>query len=133
MNAANAELMADVYLEQSNLMLKYGEAVDRESAYERIEQERARAAQEQQLAAERAQLEKERAELEAQRAKEAARQQREAERQAAAQAREQARREEQRRRQREQMATEAVGTLLSPVFGKRTGKKIARGLFGTLK
>jgi hypothetical protein len=27
--------------------------------------------------------------------------------------------------------TDVAGTLLSPVFGKRTGKKIARGIFGT--
>ncbi len=133
MNAAPEDLMADVYLEQSNLMLKYGEAVDRESAFEQIAAQNAAAAEEARLAAEREQLEKERAELEAQQAKEAARQAREAERQAAAETRAKAREEEQKRRQRERLATEAVGTLLSPVFGKRTGKRIARGLFGTLK
>ena len=42
-------------------------------------------------------------------------------------------RAEQKRKARNRAATEAVGTLLSPVFGKTTGKKIARGIFGTLR
>ena len=45
--------------------------------------------------------------------------------------RERIKEEERRRRERQRAATEIAGTLLSPVFGKRTGKQIARGIFGT--
>lgn len=52
-------------------MEKYDTAVDNVSAYETLEEERAKAAEQAKLDAERAQLEKERAEFEAQKAKEA--------------------------------------------------------------
>ena len=132
MNAASAELMADVYMEQSNLMLKYGNAVDRESAYEKIADRREADAEAAQLEAEREELEKERAALEKERAKEAERQAREAAKAAERRAREQERLEAQKKRQRQRVATEAVGSLLSPLVGKSTGKKIARGIFGNL-
>ena len=46
---------------------------------------------------------------------------------------ERARQQEEARRQRERQkaVTDIAGTLLTPVFGKTTGRKIARGLFGT--
>ena len=166
MNAASDELMEEVYLEQSNLMLKYGDAVDRESAFEMIIEQNEADAEAERIAAERAAFEAERAAFEAERAKEEERRRREAEKaeaarqrqlereaeaerrriereiaaaerkreqEAARQAREAEKRAEQKRKARNRAATEAVGTLLSPVFGKTTGKKIARGIFGTLR
>ena len=164
MAAADADLIEQVLDSQTELDEKYGTAVDRESAYEMINQARETEAANAQLAAEREAFEKERAAFERERAKEAERQARAAEqarareeraRQQAEQQRlrqlereaEAARRrqeqeiaraererqklEEQKRRQRQQTATEIGGALLSPLFGKRTGKKIARGIFGT--
>jgi DNA helicase HerA-like ATPase len=153
MAAADEDVIAWVIEGQSELQEKYGETVDRVSAYEMISQAREVEAANAQLAAERAAFEKERAAFEKERQKEAERQAREAEREAerrrrqlereaeaarkrqeqeaARIERERLRAEEQRRRERQKAMTDVAGTLLSPVFGKRTGKKIARGIFGT--
>ncbi len=133
MAAAEDEVLEGVLEDQWELDDKYGEAVDRESAFEMINTARETEAAQAQLAAEREALEKERAALERERAKEMERQARAAEREAARLERERQRVEEQRRRERQRAATDIAGTLLSPMFGKRTGKKIARGIFGTLR
>jgi len=67
--------------EAFSLMNKYGEAVDRESAYEMIREEAEISAQQAALELERAKLERERAEFEKQKAIEAAKAEKEAERQ----------------------------------------------------
>ena len=153
MAAADEDVIAWVIEGQSELQEKYGETVDRVSAYEMISEAREVEAANAQLAAERAAFEKERAAFEKERQKEAERQAREAEREAERRRRqlereaeaarkrqeqeavrierERLRAEEQRRRERQKAMTDVAGTLLSPVFGKRTGKKIARGIFGT--
>jgi DNA helicase HerA-like ATPase len=153
MAAADEDVIAWVIEGQSEIQEKYGETVDRVSAYEMISEAREVEAANAQLAAERAAFEKERAAFEKERQKEAERQAREAEREAerrrrqlereaeaarkrqeqeaARIERERLRAEEQRRRERQKAMTDVAGTLLSPVFGKRTGKKIARGIFGT--
>jgi len=164
MAAADADLLAQVLEAQVDLDAKYGEAVDRESAYEMITEAREVEQANAQLAAERAAFEKERAAFEAERAREAARQAKAAEQAAAREAREREKAEQQRlrqlereaeaarkrqeqaaaraererqqaeerkRRERQKAMTEVAGTLLTPVFGRTTGKKIARGLFGT--
>ena len=153
MAAADEDVIAWVIEGQSELQEKYGETVDRVSAYEMISEAREVEAANAQLAAERAAFEKERAAFEKERQKEAERQAREAEheaerrrrqlereaeaarkrqeQEAARIERERLRAEEQRRRERQKAMTDVAGTLLSPVFGKRTGKKIARGIFGT--
>ncbi len=92
MAAADAGIVSTVIANEYELMNKYEEAYDRESAYELIEQERAEASEAARLAAERAAFEKEKAAFEAQKAKEeaaaAAKADREAAARAAAEARE---------------------------------------------
>lgn len=90
---------------QADLTRKYGEAVDRESAFEK-------------LAEERAALEKEKAELEKQKAKEA---EKAAEREARARA-----------KQQEQMM-KGIGKIANTVlgtFGREATRQITRNLFG---
>ncbi len=72
MAAADPGIISSVLANQNDLMSKYEEAVDRESAYELIEQARAEADEAAKLAAERAAFEKEKAEFEARKAKEEA-------------------------------------------------------------
>ena len=139
------------------LMGKYGEAVDRESAFELIQAEAEEAAQQAALEAERAQLEKERQEFEKQKAAEEAKRQKELERQRIAEekaaerariaeekaaerariAAEKAAQKEEERRIREQQkrqdammrtATNAVNQI-----GREVGKQILRGIFGGKK
>ena len=153
MAAADQQVIDDVLAAQTTLDEKYGVAVDRESAYEMINDARQVEAANAQLAAEREAFEKEREAFEKERAKEAERAARELEREQqrqlrqlereaeaarkkqeqeeARRAREAAKAEEARRRQQQKMVTDVAGSLLSPLFGKRTGKKIARGIFGT--
>ena len=153
MAAADPEVISEVIAAQAELDEKYSEAVDRESAYEMINDARQVEAANAQLAAEREAFEKERAAFEKERAKEAERAARELEREQerqlrqlereaeaarkrqeqeeARKAREAAKAEEARRRQQQKVVTDVAGSLLSPLFGKRTGKKIARGIFGT--
>ncbi|MBR3234523.1 MAG: DUF853 family protein [Atopobiaceae bacterium] len=133
MAAADQDVIDRVLFDQRALTGKYGEPIDRHSSYEMISEARAREEEEARLAAEQAALEKERAALEKERAKELERQRRQLEREAERAAREQARKEERQRRERESMITELGGTLLSPLVGKTTGKKIARGILGTLR
>ncbi len=131
MAAADPEVIEQVLANQEELNEKYGEAIDRESAYEMVEDARATEEENARLAAEKAAREKEQAALERERAKQAERAARVAAQEAARAAREQQKLEERQRRERVQAATEIGGALLSPIFGKRTGRRIARGIFGT--
>ena len=133
MAAASEEAKAAVISGQAALMAKYGTAVDRESAYEKILDE-----QKQNEAA--AELERQRAELEAQKAefakqqaaaqkaaeKEAARQQRAAQKEAERQAR-----AAERERQKQINAMGRVATSILGSAGRTAANQIVRGLFGT--
>ena len=133
MAAASEEAKAAVISGQAALMAKYGTAVDRESAYEKILDE-----QKQNEAA--AELERQRAELVAQKAefakqqaaaqkaaeKEAARQQRAAQKEAERQAR-----AAERERQKQINAMGRVATSILGSAGRTAANQIMRGLFGT--
>ena len=133
MAAASEEAKAAVVQGQAALMAKYGTAVDRESAYEKILDE-----QKQNEAA--AELERQKAELEAQKAefakqqaaaqkaaeKEAARQQRAAQKEAERQAR-----AAERERQKQINAMGRVATSILGSAGRTAANQIVRGLFGT--
>ena len=133
MAAASEEAKAAVISGQAALMAKYGTAVDRESAYEKILDE-----QKQNEAA--AELERQRAELVAQKAefakqqaaaqkaaeKEAARQQRAAQKEAERQAR-----AAERERQKQINAMGRVATSILGSAGRTAANQIVRGLFGT--
>ncbi len=84
MAAADAGIISAVIANEYELMAKYEEAIDRESAYELIEAARAAADEAARLAAERAAFEKEKAAFEAQKAKEEAAAAAKAEKEAAA-------------------------------------------------
>ena len=146
MAQASDESIAAVISAQAPLMEKYGEAVDRESAFEMIEEEKEVSAEEARLAAERAQLEKERAEFEAMKAKEDAKAQKEAEKAAekaakeaerariaaekaaAKEAERKAKEEQKRRDQMAKTANSVIGQI-----GREAGRQLIRGLFGALK
>lgn len=135
MARASDASIAAVIEAQSSLQEKYGAAVDRESAYEMIAEEKEASEEEARLAAERAQLEKERAEFEAMKAKEAEKAQKEAEKAAAKAAKEaekaaeKAAKEEQKRRDR---MAKTANSILGQV-GREAGRQLIRGLFGSLK
>lgn len=104
---------------QADLMEKYGEAVDRESAFEQLSEEAER------LAEERAALEKEKAELEKLKAKEAAKAEREAEKAAEREARAREKQQEQMMKGIGKIAGQIFGT-----FGREATRQITRNLFG---
>ena len=159
MAAPSPETLSRVYAEQRDLMDAYGEPVDRESAYEIIEEQREASAEEQRLAAERAAFEKEKAAWEKQRALEEQRAAKEAEREAARQDKEEQRLRaaEEKAAERERIAAEKeaerqriaaekeaakkqaeIGKLVSRftgnvigALGRQAGSAITRGLFGT--
>ena len=130
MAAADAGIVANVLANSGELMNKYGEAIDRESAFELINKEREEAEAAARLAAEREALEKERAAFEAQKAKEEAAAVAKAEREAAKAAREAQKREEQAKRQRDRMVNTMVNSVLGSI-GREAGRQITRGIFGT--
>ncbi len=136
MKAAPSDVMESVYQGQVGLMAKYGEAIDRDSAYERIIERRESEAEAQRLAAERAQLEKERAEFEKQQAKAAEKAALAAEREAARQQREAERAAANKRKAMNSVASEIAGSLLGKslagIGGKTTAKSIVRGILGNL-
>ncbi len=155
MAEASDEAKAAVAHGQIALMVKYGTAIDRESAYEKIMDEREQNAAAEELAKERAKLEAEKAEFAkqqeaAQKAaeKEAERQQkaaekeaerqaraaeREAERQARAAEREAERlaKAEERERQKQKDAMSRVAANILSSAGRTAANQIVRGLFGT--
>lgn len=131
---------------QAAFMEKYGQAVDRESAYELINAARAEAAEADALAKEREALEAERAAFEKEKAAAEAKAQKEAEREAAAAAKaaekeaaraaREAEREAERAakaeaKQREQMA-KTVNSIIGQI-GREAGRQLMRGLFGNLR
>lgn len=142
MGAAPPETMAAALEAAAPLAAKYGQAIDRESAYELIAGERAAAAEADALAAEREALERERAAFEAQRAAEDAQAQKAAERErkrlakeaerarvAAAKEAERAAREAERQRAQ---AAKAASSVLGQI-GREAGRQLVRGLFGALR
>ena len=155
MAAASDEAKSAVIQGQASLMAKYGDAIDRESAFEMIQDEREQNAAAEELARERAELEAQKAEFakqqeEAKKAaeKEAERQQkaaekeaerqaraaeREAERQARAVEREAERQAKavERERQKQKDAVTRVATSILGSAGRTAANQIVRGLFGT--
>lgn len=155
MAEASDEAKAAVAQGQMALMVKYGTAIDRESAYEKIMDEREQNAAAEELAKERAKLEAEKAEFAKQQEvaqktaeKEAERQQkaaekeaerqaraaeREAERQARAAEREAERlaKAEERERQKQKDAMSRVATNILSSAGRTAVNQIVRGIFGT--
>ncbi len=103
---------------QADLMKKYGEAVDRESAFEQLTEQAKEDEEAEKLAEERAELEKEKAELEKQKAKEAEKAAKKAERQAEKQ-------QEQFIKGVSKFAGQILGT-----FGREATRQITRNLFG---
>ncbi len=142
MKAATDETLASVLEACQPLMETYGEAIDRESAYERIAQTKAEAAEADALAAERAALEKEKAELAAQKAalekqaaKEAAKAAKEEEkRQLAAEkaAQKEAERAAREAEKQQAQAAKTVSSILGQI-GREASRQLVRGLFGTLR
>ena len=135
MDVASDAVMTACLEAQAPLMQKYGTAIDRESAFEEILEEREKAEEAAKLAAERAAFEaekaafeKERAAAEAKAAKEAlkAAEKAERERQKAAE-----RAERERQKKQEKMMKAGIDVLES--VGKKAGKELLRGLFGSLK
>ena len=133
MAAASAEAKQASIAAQSDLMSKYGTAVDRESAFEMIQGEAAKTAEADQLAQERAELEAEKAKLEKEKAaaeakaekaaeKEAERQQKAAEKEAEREARE---------RQKQIDAVTRQATNILGQIGKQAANEVLRGLFGS--
>lgn len=103
---------------QGDLMKKYGEAVDRESAFEQLTEQAKEDEEAEKLAEERAALEKEKAELEKQRAKEAEKAARKAEREA-----------ERQQQQFMKGVSKFAGQILG-TFGREATRQITRNLFG---
>lgn len=155
MAAASDEAKSAVIQGQAALMAKYGDAIDRESAFEMIQDEREQNAAAEELARERAEFEAQKAEFakqqeEAKKAaeKEAERQQkaaekeaerqaraaeREAERQARAAEREAERQAKaaERERQKQKDAVARIATSILGSAGRTAANQIVRGLFGT--
>jgi DNA helicase HerA-like ATPase len=137
MAAADESVVRKVIEDQYVLQMKYGEAVDRNSAYEMINDAREKEAEEARLEAERIELEKQRIALEKEQAKAEAAAQRKLEQEEARKQRKLEQEEERMRRQRTRVAksaaSEVAGTLLSPYIGKRAGKSIVRGILDIMR
>ena len=132
MAAASDEAKSAVIQGQASLMAKYSDAIDRESAFEMIQDEREQNAVAEELARERAEFEVQKAEFakqqeEAKKAaeKEAERQQKAAEREAERQAR-----AAERERQKQKDAVARVATSILGFAGRTAANQIVRGLFG---
>lgn len=129
MGAAPGDALERALDAQADLMEKYGEAVDRKSAFELLGEASEQEAEAERLAAERAELEREKAKLEKEKQKAAekaaAKAAREAERAAERAARE-------REKQQEQMI-KGIGKVASSIFGtfgREATRQITRNLFG---
>ena len=139
MAAADPDVLAQALAAQSALIGKYGDAIDRESAYELLNQQAEDAAAQDALAAERAALEAEKAEFEAQKAKETEKAAKEAEKKAAADEAKAAKEAERKAIAAEKQAQKAqdqltrqVGSVLGQI-GREASRQIIRGIFGGLK
>lgn len=139
MGAADPRTVQGVLADQAPLMGRYGTAVDRESAYEKLATQAQEVSEAAALAEERAKLEAERAAFEKQKAaeeakaakaaeREAARAQAAAEKAAAKEAERQAKAEQ--KRQEQVMRT--VGSIVGQI-GRTTGNQLIRGIFGSLR
>lgn len=117
MSAASESTMKDVYSAQSDLMDKYANAIDRESAYEIIESMKTNAETNDQIDKETIKAEKEA--------------QREAERQQKQMEKEAERAAKAQQKQEEQMA-KTVNSIIGQI-GREAGRQLVRGLFGSLK
>ncbi len=117
MNAADEGIIAQV-IARSPLNAKYKDAVDRESAYEVISEEREQAAKEKAEAEAAAQAEKERKEREKQEEKER---------------REREKQQKAKQSKKKQSALGKAASSAATSFGREIGKSIFRGLFGTRK
>lgn len=133
MAAASDEAKSAVIQGQVSLMAKYGDAIDRESAFEMIQDEREQNAAAEEFARERAELEAQKAEFakqqeEAKKAaeKEAERQQKAAEREAERQAK-----AAERERQKQKDAVARVATSILGSAGRTAANQIVHGLSGT--
>ena len=143
MAAPSEETVEAVRAASAPLMEKYGQAVDRESAYELINAARAEAAEADALTKEREALEAERAAFEKEKAAAAAKAaereaakaeaaaQREAERAAREAEHEAERAAKAEAKQREQMA-KTVNSVIGQI-GREAGRQLMRGLFGNLR
>lgn len=151
MAAASDEAKSAVIQGQASLMAKYGDAIDRESAFEMIQDEREQNAAAEELARERAEFEAQKAEFAKQQEeakKEAERQQKAAEKEAERQARAAEREVErqvraaereaerqakaaERERQKQKDAVARVTTSILGSAGRTAANQIVRGLFGT--
>ncbi|WP_204673508.1 helicase HerA-like domain-containing protein [Enorma phocaeensis] len=124
MAAAPVDALKAALDAQSDLMKKYGEAEDRESAFEKLAEQAEKDEEAEKLAAERAQLEQEKAELERERAKEVER--------AAKKAKREAEREERARQKRQEQMMKGIGKFAGQIFGtfgREATRQITRNLF----
>ena len=144
MAAASDEAKSAVIQGQASLMAKYSDAIDRESAFEMIQDEREQNAVAEELARERAELEAQKAEFAKQQEeakktaeKEAERQQKAVEKEAERQARaadceaERQAKAAERERQKQKDAVARVATSILGSAGRTAANQIVHGLFGT--
>ena len=115
MNAASADTMKQVYAAQSDLMDKYGEAIDAVSAFEMLEQQKAEAP-----------AEPTKEELKAQKEAEAAAAKAEKE------AQKQAEREAKAAQKQQEQVAKTVNSIIGQI-GREAGRQLVRGIFGSLK
>jgi len=128
MGRASDATMDQVYRDQQPLLVRYGDAVDRESAYELIGRKRADDEASDKLAAERAALEKDRAAAAERAAKEQAKADEKARRDAE---RALERQEREHEKQREQLRRQTASLFGS--IGREASRQLVRGIFGSLK
>jgi len=128
MGRASDATMDQVYRDQQPLLVRYGDAVDRESAYELIGRKRADDEASDKLAAERAALEKDRAAAAERAAKEQTKADEKARRDAE---RALERQEREHEKQREQLRRQTASLFGS--IGREASRQLVRGIFGSLK
>ena len=129
MAAASDEALREACADQGDLMAKYGTALDRESAFEQLEEAAQDEAEADRLAVEREALEKEKAAFEAKKAKEAER----AAAKAAREAEREAERAERAREKQQEQMIKGIGKLANQIlgtFGREATRQITRNLFG---
>lgn len=120
MGAASAEAMQAAYAAQADMMQKYGTAIDRESAFELLEAQKAEAQAAAEAAPDDAEAKRALKEAEAAAAKAEKEAQKAAEREAKAQQKAQER------------AAKTMDSILGQI-GREAGRQLIRGLFGSLK
>ena len=129
MAAASADALKGAAAACADLMAKYGEAIDRESAFEQLEEASEQQREAARLAAERDALEREKEELEVRRAKEEKKAAAKAEREAE----QEAKRAERAREKQQEQLMRGIGKLANTIlgtFGREATRQITRNLFG---